>query len=167
MTFMELAAARYSVRKFKADPVAPEGIDQILEAARLAPTAHNSQPQRIKIVTSEEGLAKIDECSPCRYGAPAVVVMCYETRGIFMRPDGVNSGIVDASIVLTHMMLRAQELGVYSCWVMMFDADKIRAAFDIPDNLMPMTIMPIGYPADDYEPNPFHTQRKDTGEYLI
>ena len=144
MTFMELAAARYSVRKFKPDPVAPELITKILEAGRLSPTAHNGQPQRIKVISDEEGLKKLDDCSPCRYGAPAVMIVCADTSGSFKRPDGMDSGIIDASIVMTHMILQAEESGVNSCWVLFFDADKLRAAFDLPENKFDLENLKFG-----------------------
>ena len=55
MAFLDLARDRFSERRFSPEPVAPEKLAQILEAGRLAPTAHNSQPQRILVVQSAEG----------------------------------------------------------------------------------------------------------------
>ena len=69
MEFEQLFRERYACRKFSNKAVEKELLDKILEAARLAPTAKNQQPFRIYIVESEESLKKIDEVSPCRYGA--------------------------------------------------------------------------------------------------
>lgn len=74
--------------------------------AILASTAKNLQGQRIYVVQSAEGLAKIDALTPCRYGAPTVLVVAYDKNSIFVFPGGkANSGEEDASIVATHMML--------------------------------------------------------------
>lgn len=61
MDFTELAAKRYSVRNYADRPVEPEKIQAVLEAGRLAPTAKNLQPQRIRVIQSPEALAKIRE----------------------------------------------------------------------------------------------------------
>jgi nitroreductase len=102
MNFKELAAARYSVRQFKNKPVEKERLDLILEAARIAPTAANKQPQRILVVNGAEGLEKVDACTPCRFGAPLVFIICYDRNETWIRKfDGAQSGEVDASIVTT------------------------------------------------------------------
>ena len=59
MDFLELAAKRYSVRKFKEEKVRQEDLDKILKAGMLAPTAHNEQPQRILVINSDEALEKL------------------------------------------------------------------------------------------------------------
>ena len=61
-------------------------INAILEAGRLAPTAKNLQGQRIYVVQSAEGLAKIDALTPCRYGAPTVLVVAYDKNSVFVFP---------------------------------------------------------------------------------
>ena len=81
-------------------------INAILAAGHLAPTAKNLQGQRIYVVQSAEGVAKIDALTPCRYGAPTVLLVAYDKNSIFVFPGGkTNSGEEDASIVATHMML--------------------------------------------------------------
>ena len=63
MSFLELSKARYSVRSFKAQPIELEKLTQVLEAGRIAPTACNNQPHRIKVINTPEDLTKVDECS--------------------------------------------------------------------------------------------------------
>ena len=160
MDFKELAARRYSVRKFKQTPVEKEKLDLVLEAGRNAPTASNKQPQRILVITQAEGLKKIDDCTPCRFGAPVVLLVCYDEKGSWVRPfDGERSGLVDASIVTTQMMLQAADIGLGSTWVMYFDAAKTRAAFDLPENIVPAALLPLGYPAEDAAPADRHNDR--------
>ncbi|MDR2502694.1 MAG: nitroreductase family protein [Oscillospiraceae bacterium] len=168
MEFQELITNRYSTRAFADAPVEREKLGAILASARLAPTAHNSQPQRIKIVSAPEELAKIDDCSPCRYGAPVVFVICYDGAETWRRPfDGVNSGVVDASIVTAHMMLQAEALGLASCWVMFFNPEKLIKAFGLAEGLTPIALLPVGYGAPDAAPSPFHTDRKPLSELLL
>jgi nitroreductase len=152
MSFKDLTLSRYSVRKYKDKPVDKATLQAVLEAGRLAPTAANKQPQRILAVTSAEGLKKIDAASPCRNGAPAVLVVCYDKTQAFVRPtDNAASGEIDASIVTTSLMYQAAELGLGSLWVMFFDPAKLRAEFAIPENLVPMALLILGY-ADDAPP---------------
>ena len=77
-SFSAMAQNRYSVRSFKPQPIEDEKLAAILEVGRIAPTACNYQPQRIKVVTGDD-LTKIDVCSPCRFGAPCVLIVCYDT----------------------------------------------------------------------------------------
>lgn len=75
MEFTQLIVQRYSCKNFGAGKVDAAALHTILEAGRLAPTAKNTQEQRIYVVQSEEGLAKIDAATPCRYGAPVCLVV--------------------------------------------------------------------------------------------
>ena len=168
MKFLDFAKERYSVRSFSDTPVAQEKIDAILEAAMIAPTAANQQPQRIIVVQGEEMTAKFDLCSPCRYGAPLVFVVCYESENVIKRVDGgESSGQVDAAIVTTHMMLEAHEQELNTVWVMMFDANKLREEFNIPESIVPVAALITGYKTDDAAPHPFHTSSKPLSELLI
>jgi nitroreductase len=166
MNFLELAAARFSCRSFNPDkPVDSETLAGVLEAARLAPTAHNDQPYRIKVLTKPEDLTALDEFTPCRYGAPAAIIVSCDVSTAWKRPyDGVDSGVVDATIVATHIILGATELGLNTCWVMFFDPEKVKAKFGLADNLNPVAIIMAGYKTDDAEPSPFHSKRKEIAE---
>jgi nitroreductase len=161
MEFKELAAQRYSVRKFSPIPVEKDKLDLVLEAGRIAPTAANKQPQRILVITEADGLKKVDACTPCRFGAPVVLLVCFDKSESWVRPfDGEHSGWVDASIVTTHMMLQVADIGLGSTWVMHFDAAKIRAAFDLPEDIIPAALLPMGYPTDDATPADRHSDRQ-------
>ncbi|MDR0376981.1 MAG: nitroreductase family protein [Spirochaetaceae bacterium] len=160
MNFDVLSVKRYSVRKFDPAPVEPEKLARILEAGRIAPTAANKQPQRILVVTQTEGLAKIDRSTPCRFGAPLVLVVCYDKNECAARQyDGEPSGWVDASIIATHMMLQAADIGIGSTWVMHFDPAVTREEFSLPENLVPVAMLVMGRPAPDAAPADRHTIR--------
>ena len=122
MEFKEVVEDRYSCKKFNGEPVAEKALKAILEAGRVAPTAKNLQEQHVYVVQSPEKLALIDELTPCRYSAPTVLVVAFNKENVFTYPGGTrNSGIEDAAIVATHMMLAAKNAGVDSCWVNFFN----------------------------------------------
>lgn len=160
MNFTEFAAERYSVRKYAEREVEEEKIAAILDAANLAPTACNYQPQKIYVVKSEAMRAALKEATPCTFDAPVVFVVGYdETRSAKgMICEGHDFGDTDAAIVCTHMMLQAHALGLGSCWVGYFKEEKVRAALGIPENVRIRDLLPTGYPAEDSKPAAMHTK---------
>ncbi len=161
MDFRELLSSRYSVRSFASTPVSSDKLHAVLEAARLAPTACNLQPQRIFVLQSEEALAKVRSCTTCHFGAPVVLMLCYDKESCWERSlDGFSSGEMDASIVGTYLMLALAEQGLGSTWVCYFDPAKLVKEFQLPENIVPVTLFPIGYPAPGSNPNPQHFERK-------
>jgi len=158
MDFIELAKERFSHRAFSEQPVEKEKLDRILEAGRIAPTAGNYQPQRILVIQSDEAIRKLKQCTPCHYNATLILLICYED--ISKNPfTGEKIGEIDASIVTTHMMLEATELGLGTVWVGYFNPDMIRTTFHLPANYIPVALLPIGYPDDDAYPSPMHDSR--------
>lgn len=160
MEFEKLAAERFSVRKFKDIPVEAEKIKKIMETGRIAPTASNRQPQRLLVLTDPADLEKIDQTTRCRFGANLVVAVCADTEDCWVSPiGGQKSWQVDASIVTSYMMLQAQDLGLGSLWVMFFDMEKFSALFSLPGNIVPLSLLVIGYAADDAAPSEKHAVR--------
>jgi nitroreductase len=165
--FLQLAAQRYSVRKFSDRKVEREVMDRILEAGKLAPTACNLQPQRILVLQSDEQLATLKKCTGSHYNAPAALLVCYDRTKCWTREyDGKSSGDIDASIVTTHMMLEAWEQGVGSTWVMHFIPEAVREEFALPDELEPTAILVLGYPEEDAAPSPRHAQFRPLEELV-
>ena len=163
--FLSLAHARYSVRIFTDEPVRAEHLEKIIEAGLIAPTARNLQPFRIFIISSEAGLEKLRACTKCDFGTKTALLVCASKAESWKRPfDGASSGWVDASIVTTHMMLEAADLGVGSTWVMWFDPEAVKREFELPAELLPVSLLPLGYPAEGYEPSPKHVDRKPLEE---
>ena len=167
MDFLELAKKRYSVRKFKQEPVPQEKIEKILEAAMVAPTGCNNQPQRIMVVKSKEALEKLYLCTKCHFQAPLAFIICYNKNEDWKRPyDGKNSGDIDASIVTTHMMLEAWEQGIGSCWVMHYRPEELKKQFQLSDDLESTALLVMGYPAEDAAPFPGHSASKSEDEII-
>ena len=164
-TFLEIASSRYSCKKFSTEQVSKHQLDAILEAGRLAPTAKNLQEQHIYVVQSAEALAKIDSNTPCRYGAPTCLVVAYDKNNVFTYPGGKrNSGIEDASIVATHLLLSAESVGVNSCWVNFFDPEKLAADLGLPENEEILMILDLGFAAEGTGPLKTHFSRKPIQE---
>lgn len=170
MEFKEVIKRRYSCKKYEAKQVEKEKLEAILEAGRMAPTARNQQEQRVYVVQSPEALAKIDAVTPCRYGAPTVIVVAFDKNNVFVYPgEKRDSGVEDATIVATHMILAAADEGIESCWINFFDPEKMAEALGLPDNEEVLMVMDIGYPAEGAAPSHGHSSRKaltETVSYL-
>ena len=165
MNFIDLSKKRYSVRKFIDKPVDEESLNKVLEAGRLSPTAVNRQPQRIVVLNEKESLTKIKKCTKYHFDAPVMMVVCYDSDESWKNPfSGTEGGVLDATIVITHMMLEAAELGLGTTFVGYFDPKILIEEFDIPKNLVPVALLPMGYPADDAEPSQSHGNRKEISE---
>ncbi|KNF09093.1 nitroreductase [Gottschalkia purinilytica] len=164
MDFLELVKDRYSVRKFCSKKVEKEKLDLILEAGRVAPTAVNYQPQRILVLDTEDSLSKLRDCTPYHFDAPLALLICYDNTISWKRSyDGKDMGDVDVSIVTTHMMLEVANLGLGSTWVGHFDPKKMSETFELPENIIPVALLPIGYPDETSVPHIYHDKRFDIG----
>ncbi len=173
MDFLELTRQRYSERFFDSTKmVEQEKIDRILEAARLSPTAANKQPQRLYVLKSKEALQKAQSaCFSSLYGAPVVILLCYDLDSVWhnqhetLLPD-YNSGEQDCGIVATQMMYTAEEQGVHTIWIRGFDAGALQRVFELPANMIPAMMLPIGYPSANSAPSPKHFERKALEEIV-
>ena len=165
MEFKEVVKNRYSCKKYSARKLEAAKLEAILEAGRLAPTAKNLQEQHVYVVQSEEMLTKIDGVTPCRYGAPTVLVVAFDKSNVFTYPGGKrDSGVEDATIVATHMILAAADEGVDSCWINFFDPDKMAEAIGLPENEEILMLLDLGYAAEGAGPLPNHGSRKPLAE---
>ena len=165
MEFKEVIRERFSCRKYSAREIEREKLDAVLEAGRMAPTAKNLQEQHIYVAQSEEALAKIDRVTPCRYGAPTVLVVAFDKNNVFTYPGGKrDSGVEDASIVATHMILAAADEGLGSCWINFFEPEIMAAELGLPENEEVLMMLDLGYTADGVKPTPGHSTRKPLSE---
>jgi nitroreductase len=168
MDFLELAAKRYSVRKFTDEKVKEEDLAKILKAGLLAPTAHNEQPQRILVINSDEALEKLKKCTSCHFNSRTALLICSDKSACWTRKyDGKQSYDIDAAIVTTHMMLEAENIGVGTTWVMHFRPQVVREEFALPESYEPTALLIMGYPAPDAEPSPMHSEFKDEKEIVF
>lgn len=166
MYFMKMAQERYSVRSFEDRPLSDEHINIILKTANAAPTGCNYQPHRIYVVRSEENIKKLNEISKCIFGAKTVLLFTYNTDEDWKNPleEGVHCGEQDVSIVASHVMLQAWELGIGTCWVNYFSNSRLEKEMGLPENEKAVLLMPIGYPSEDVAPLPLHSKCKPLEE---
>jgi len=167
MDLLTLAKSRYSVRSFSDKKIEREKLDYILEAGRCAPTAKNLQPQMIYVVEDEATLAAIRDNVYRPFGSSTVLVCCAKKELAWTNPySGHNSAEMDLSIAVTQMMLAAADVGVGSTWVCYFDPEKLRAVMDLPEDVTPYCLLPLGYAdgSDASAPSPRHESRKPLEE---
>ena len=159
MNLDQILHARRSVRSFDPRPVDPKDIMLILEAARLAPSACNSQTWRFIFITQKEIIAKIcrDAMRPVIPNnwlkqAPLLIVGCSQLDVIANRIGGRITGIeyyqIDLGIAMEHMVLKATELGLGTCWIGWFDENRIKQILEIPKKIKVSALLATGYPGD-------------------
>ena len=162
--FQLLARERYSCRNFKDTPLTDWQVGQILEAARVAPTAANRQPVHVWVVKSPEALEKLKGATDYTYGAPVVFMVGAKPDAAWVRKyDGKNGADIDAAIVGTHIMLEASALGLGNVWVGSFDPARIKADFPETEGYEIVCLFPVGVPAAAAGPN--HAQRQPLGQF--
>jgi nitroreductase len=179
MDILDIGKMRSTVRSYSERPLEQDKLDKILEAGRWAPTAVNYQPHRILVLNSEETLMKAKEFtdfgkplnhsthekelllsgnmngkSAYHYNASTALLVCYDEEACWKHPEnGESSGIVDAAIVTTHMMLEAAAIGVGSSWISYFNMEKAKNLLGLPENFKPVVLLLLGYPAEDARPD--------------
>ena len=150
MEFAELIEKRYSVRAYKPDPVPDDVLQQVLEAARLAPSANNQQPFQLIVIHTagrEEELARVYH-RKWFVQAPLVICAVAVPSAAWVRRDGKNYCFVDVAIAMDHLILAAANLGLGTCWVAAFDVHAAREVLGLPDDVEPVAFTPLGYPDD-------------------
>ena len=154
MEFSELIEKRYSVRAYKPDPVEDEVLNQVLEAARLAPTAANRQPFQLIVIPTAGREAELKRIYNRDWfvQAPLVICICGIPAQGWVRVDGKNYTDVDVAIVMDHLILAATSLGLGTCWIAAFDPTAARQVLGLPDGVEPIAFTPLGYPADQLGP---------------
>ncbi len=148
MTLLETIRKRYSCRAYQDKAVEQGKLDQIFEAARLAPSAKNIQDWRFVVVTDKEKKRRVAESTnrPEVFGrAGAIIAAC--SNSDYIMKCGQPIGPIDVAIALDHISLQATELGLGTCWIGSFNPQKVRAILSIPDDIAVIELMALGYPA--------------------
>jgi nitroreductase len=165
MEFPELIQARYSVRAYQPDPVDDAKLQQVLEAARLAPTAANHQPFGVVVIhtVGREAEIRLIYHREWLLQAPLILCVCGIPAGGWVRGlDGKNYTDVDAAIVMDHLILAATHLGLGTCWIAAFNPEAVRNMLGLPAGVEPVALTPLGYPADESHPK----ERKPLAELV-
>ena len=158
MDFSQLVKERYSVRGYKPDPIEDKKLQQVLEAARQAPTAANMQPFQLIVIHTEGRAADLRRIYDRDWfvSAPLVIVGCNIPSKAWIRDDKANYSVVDIAIVMDHLILQAAALGLGTCWIGAFNADATRQILGLPEGVDPIVMPPLGYP----DAPPRGTERK-------
>jgi len=162
MKFIKLAKKRYSCRDYKPEPIEEEKLMTVLEAARVAPSACNLQPWRFIVIREKNNLEKV--CSTYKREwiktAPAIIIVCGDHEESWKRSDHKDHCDIDVSIAIDHITLQAAELDLATCWVCNFDTMKCAELFELPSQLEPVALIPIGYPNDSKSAERHDNDRK-------
>ena len=154
MDVLEVILKRYSCRAYQDKGIEPDKLDCILEAARLAPSARNMQDWRFVVVTDRDTKRRVAETTnrPDVFKKAGAIIAACSNSDHVMR-CGQAIGPIDVAIALEHISLQAAELGLGTCWIGSFNADKVRQILAIPRGVTIIELMTVGYPADS-KPDP-------------
>lgn len=152
MDFEQLIKQRYSVRHYKDTQVEDEKLQEVLNAARLAPSAANRQPIRIVVIRTKDWEDKLRTIYNRDWFIQAPIIICVVglPGKAWTRYDGSNYYLVDAAIAMDHMILAAANLGLGTCWIAAFNPDAAKEVLNLSDNEEPVVFTPLGYPADQH-----------------
>lgn len=148
MEFDDVICKRFSVRSFTDQKIERETILEILNAARLAPSAVNFQPWHFIVVSEPQSLGELHEVYPRDWfrETPLCIVVCSDHSKSWKRKsDGKDFADVDAAIVIDHLVLKATELGLGTCWVCNFNAEMTSKILLLPGHIEPIALIPMGY----------------------
>lgn len=171
-TILSLVKDRYSVRHYKPDAVPGALLNQLMEAARWAPSAGNLQPWFFYVVTKEEdkeilAAAALNQRFIAR--APVVIVVCAEPeRSARVYGDrGRNLYCYqDTAAAVQNILLTAAALGLGTCWVGAFDEEKVKECLGMPEGLRPVAIIPVGYPDENSTRRPKRREMEEIVRYV-
>ena len=147
MDFTEVIIKRRSHRKFKEDIVDDEILERIIEAARLAPTWSNMQGTRYIVVKNKTQIKEIADAGNQKWigNVPMLIVLCIAPNKSGKNINGLEYFTVDASICMEHIVLAATNEGLGTCWVGLFNEDKIKEVLSIPEKVRVIALTPLGY----------------------
>ena len=167
--YFNLISVRSSIRAFQKREIEAEKVETILDAVIKAPSAGNMQSYRMYDVT---GLKMKYDLAKAAYGqifiseASLCLVFCADKERARSRYGARGEqlyAVQDATIAAAFAMLAAEALGLSSCWVGAFDTDAVSQVLKVDDGLVPVAILPIGYPAE----SPPKTGRRNINEILV
>ena len=158
---MDAIKTRRSVRRYKSVPVPEQLLKEALNAARMAPSADNSQPWKIIVVREEDMKLRLAAASNGQKfiaQAPIVLVVCGVPEEAFPTIGGyMSSDVIDVSIAVDHLTLAAHALGLATCWIGWFKEEKVKELLGIPEDVKVVALTPLGYPDE----SPEKTSRKN------
>lgn len=152
MDAIETIHKRRSIRNYESRPVSKEMIKTLLKAAASAPTAANCQPWEFIVVDDAEKLEELKQKFVfARYNAPLAIVVCGNMKLAFKGPSR-DMWIQDCSAATQNILIAATGMGLGSVWIGVYpvesNVEKVRGIFKIPEHVIPLGIVYVGYPAE-------------------
>jgi len=162
---------RKSVREFTGAAAVPlDALDAVIRAGMAAPTARNMQPWEFVAVTARETLDRLCEGLPSgkmlAAAGAAIAVCCLPEDAHLQRAE---FAVIDATCASENMLLAAEALGLGAVWVAAYPYEErmahVRSVLHIPDSVIPLNVIPLGFPAgpkpsqDKYHPEKVHRER--------
>lgn len=165
---MEIAQRRYSCRKYMPENIQLETLLLLVEAGRVAPSAVNYQPWHFILIPTNNDVVSLSEAYPREWFklAPAAIVICADHSLSWKRADGKDHADIDIAVTTDHIVLRATEMGIGTCWVCNFDMIKCKTILQLPDHIEPVVIIPLGIPADEVDIDRHNTKRKSLSDIV-
>ena len=154
MGFQEIAKNRHSIRAYLEKEIEEDKLNQILEAARAAPSAGNLQAYKIFVIKERQAKQQIAAAANDQdfVGEAAVVLIfcqdAYQSAKKYSKRGEQLYSLQDATIACAYAQLAASDLGLGTCWVGAFDEEEVKKIIRIPQTLRPIVLLPIGYPAE-------------------
>ena len=157
MSFLELVKKRKSLRKYSKRPVSREKIERCLEAARLAPSACNSQPwyfivcddEKLRKEVADKAFSGVYSMNSFAKDAPVLIVVVTERSNYIARLGGYFKGIqyslIDIGIACEHLILQAEEENLGTCWLGWFNEAAVKKTLHLPKEKKIDTIISMGY----------------------
>jgi len=153
MDVFEIIKKRYSCRSYRDKPVEEDVLKKILEAGRLAPSAHNAQDWKLVVVQDREKREKLAQAAGQPFvGTAPVVIAAVSLNPTDVLSSGVPTCPIDLGIIVDHLTLAATSLGLATCWVGAFDQEEVRKVLNIPAECKVVVLLPLGHPTDGIEP---------------
>jgi nitroreductase len=164
VSFAQLVKLRRSVRRYSAQPVPRQVIDKCLEAARLAPSACNSQPWSFIVVDDEKvkneivdrAMSGIYRMNAFVKAAPVLIVVVTEHSRYIARLGGmlrsVKYNLIDIGIAGDHLTLQAAELGLGTCWLGWFNERAVKKVLGLSPKQRVDIMISLGYPLESGGP---------------
>lgn len=161
MDFEEVIEKRYSVRKYKPDTVPMDVVMRVLEAARMAPTWANMQGVRYVVITDEDKVAQVADGIGQKWvqSAPMFIAAISDEKWSGKRGD-LAYYMLDVGICFEHLVLAATNEGLGTCWIGVFNEDKLKKLLNIEKTRRIIVLTPLGYPNDVQK----ERNRKDLSE---
>ena len=168
MDFSTLAKTRFSCRKYLPEMPSDQLISDVLEIARVAPSAANFQPWKFIVLNEKSILDKVKSTygRPWLSSAPMIIVACGNHQSSWKRDDGKDHCDIDLAIAIDHITLAATSLGLATCWICKFDAKMAAGILELPPNWEAVALIPIGFPDGDPDTERHEKLRKPLDEIV-